>query len=221
MMKLRRQAVGAFCLFLIICVSLAVVVCLFIFAYYTTHDADMIARFTYDGRNVGPHLAAAANAGQILALNEVVIVIAVALNNYENHRTDTEYEDNLIAKVFCFQFVNSFSSLFYIAFLKGKGAFALDQCNYKKGEVEAADNNCMDELSAQLMIIFVSRLVIGNMTEVVIPWIKVRAMDARCSSCCCCCCSPRQLNPSVASACCCSSDRACCAVASSGTTRGA
>lgn len=36
----------------------------------------------------------------------------------ENHRTDTEYEDNLIAKTFMFQFVNSYASLVYIAFIK-------------------------------------------------------------------------------------------------------
>ena len=44
--------------------------------------------------------------------------IAVALNDSENHRTDTDYEDALIAKTFVFQFVNSFCSLFYIAFIK-------------------------------------------------------------------------------------------------------
>lgn len=82
--------------------------------------------------------------------------IAVRLNDAENHRTDTSYEDSLIAKTFIFQvppaptyynlptdaymvnprqasldthrpwpalillrqFVNSFASLFYIAFIK-------------------------------------------------------------------------------------------------------
>lgn len=38
----------------------------------------------------------------------------------EMHRTQTEYEDNLTLKVFIFQFMNFFSSIFYIAFFKGK-----------------------------------------------------------------------------------------------------
>jgi len=168
--KLRRQVVSCFFLFIIIMIALAVVVTLFIFAWYTTHDDATGKRFEYKGVNRGPNIAAAANAGQILLLNEVVIVIAVVLNNYENHRTDTQYEDNLIAKVFSFQFVNSFSSLFYIAFLKGKGLFKDDQCNYNKNGV--TDNNCMGELNSQLMIIFVSRLAIGNFMEVVAPWGK-------------------------------------------------
>lgn len=34
------------------------------------------------------------------------------------YSTDTQFEDALIGKTFIFQFVNSFSSLFYIAFVK-------------------------------------------------------------------------------------------------------
>ena len=50
------------------------------------------------------------NAVQIFVLNSVYKTVAIGLNNYENHRTETEYEDALICKVFLFQFVNSFSS---------------------------------------------------------------------------------------------------------------
>ena len=41
------------------------------------------------------------------------------LNDLENHRTETEHEDALIMKAFFFQFSNSYSALFYIAFVKG------------------------------------------------------------------------------------------------------
>ncbi len=36
------------------------------------------------------------------------------------HRTQTEFEDNLTFKVFIFQFINFYSSIFYIAFFKGR-----------------------------------------------------------------------------------------------------
>lgn len=38
----------------------------------------------------------------------------------EMHRTQTEFDDNLTFKVFIFQFVNYYSSIFYIAFFKGR-----------------------------------------------------------------------------------------------------
>ena len=37
----------------------------------------------------------------------------------ENHRTQTEYDDALIIKLFAFQFCNSYTSLYYIAFFRG------------------------------------------------------------------------------------------------------
>ena len=37
----------------------------------------------------------------------------------ENHRTQTQYNDSLIVKLFAFQFVNTYTSLFYIAFFRG------------------------------------------------------------------------------------------------------
>ena len=37
----------------------------------------------------------------------------------ELHRTQTEYEDSLITKLYIFQFVNFYTSIFYIAFFKG------------------------------------------------------------------------------------------------------
>ena len=43
---------------------------------------------------------------------------AEKLNRYENHRTDTEFEDALISKVFIFNFINTFMAVFAVAFIK-------------------------------------------------------------------------------------------------------
>lgn len=88
--------------------------------------------------------------------------VALKLNNKENHRTDTEYEDALIAKTFSFQFVNSFASLFYIAFVK---PFISD--------IDACVNlSCMSELQTTLGTIFLMRVTIGNVTELGIPMME-------------------------------------------------
>ena len=55
---------------------------------------------------------------QIQVLNILTAKIASILTAYENHRTDIEYEDALIAKTFIFQFVNSFAALVYVAFVR-------------------------------------------------------------------------------------------------------
>ena len=43
--------------------------------------------------------------------------IAVKMTDRENHRTATAYEDALIVKLFLFQFVNHYSSFYYLAFV--------------------------------------------------------------------------------------------------------
>lgn len=44
--------------------------------------------------------------------------VATSLNNHQNHRTDTDYEDSLVAKVFFVEIFNYNSGIFYVAFVK-------------------------------------------------------------------------------------------------------
>lgn len=46
--------------------------------------------------------------------------LAVYLTELELHRTQTEFDDSLTLKMYLFQFVNYYASIFYIAFFKGK-----------------------------------------------------------------------------------------------------
>lgn len=46
--------------------------------------------------------------------------LAVYMTELELLRTQTEFEDSLTLKIYLFQFVNYYTSIFYIAFLKGK-----------------------------------------------------------------------------------------------------
>jgi anoctamin-10/anoctamin-7 len=85
----------------------------------------------------------------------------VNLNEYENHRTDTDYEDNLIAKIFIFQLVNSFAALTYVSFIK---SFLGLNC---------IRNNCIYDASATLSTIFIIRLVTQLITEVFVRRVSI------------------------------------------------
>eukprot|EP00002_Diphylleia_rotans_P002752 TRINITY_DN1177_c0_g1_i1.p1 TRINITY_DN1177_c0_g1~~TRINITY_DN1177_c0_g1_i1.p1 ORF type:complete len:696 (+),score=177.06 TRINITY_DN1177_c0_g1_i1:52-2139(+) len=115
----------------------------------------------------GGQLSGIINAIAIIILNLVYRNIAVSITDWENHRTDTEYEDNLVAKTFMFQFVNSYISLFYIAFLKESGTIGNDSC----------EENCMKELTSQLSSILIFRQIFGQFQEILMPIIiaKVNA----------------------------------------------
>jgi anoctamin-10/anoctamin-7 len=100
-------------------------------------------------------VASILNSIQIQFCNFVFGKIAELLTERENHRTDTQYEDSLIAKLFAFQFVNSFSSFVYVAFIQTS--------------VENVEQPPMDALALNLAIIFGSRLISGNIFEVLVP----------------------------------------------------
>ena len=79
------------------------------------------------------------------------------MNDWENYETQTNYNDALYGKVFAFQFVNSFTSLYYIAFLKDNW----------EGCVE---DNCTKELSLQISVLFITFIFL-NCFEIGIPLI--------------------------------------------------
>jgi len=126
------------------------------------------------GANIGGVQLASLIASILLALqvqvfNQYFSDVALDLNNRENHRTDTEYEDALIAKTFSFQFINSYISLFYIGFLK---PFIpnIDPC---------LNLNCLEELQTTLGTIFIMRVTIGNLTELGMPMLNTHYRNAK------------------------------------------
>ncbi|XP_045519349.1 anoctamin-8-like isoform X2 [Pieris brassicae] len=86
----------------------------------------------------------------IIAVEEEAYArIARWLNDKENYRLETKYENHLIVKIALFQFVNSFMSLFYIAF------YLQD----------------MDKLKEQLAVLLITRQIIGNLKESALPYL--------------------------------------------------
>jgi len=55
----------------------------------------------------------------IMAMNKIYQKLALWITEWEMHRTKNEFEDHYTFKVFIFQFVNFYSSTFYLAFIKG------------------------------------------------------------------------------------------------------
>jgi len=85
--------------------------------------------------------------------------VSLYLNEYENHRTPTEYENSLIVKTFLFKFVNSYNSLFYIAFFK----------QYDASVGYCLNGDCLGELQAQLATIFILNFIVNNSLQIVVP----------------------------------------------------
>lgn len=110
--------------------------------------------------------AASINLIIIIILGRFYAWLAVKLTDMEYHRTDSNYEDSLTIKMYLFQFVNYYASIFYIAFFKGRHEFLF---NY----TEPCDQSgCLIELCIQLAIIMVGKQILNNVQEVLYPIVQ-------------------------------------------------
>ena len=112
----------------------------------------------------------------LLAINVMKIVynkLATWLTEWENPPTRSAYEYSFTWKMYMFQFVNTYASVFYIAFFKSghmigtpsrytriAGIYRMDGCS---------EQGCFLELCIQLLILMVGQQVIGIIMEVAIP----------------------------------------------------
>jgi len=106
------------------------------------------------------------NAVVILILNFFYSKIASWLTEWENHRTESDWERSFIIKSFLFQFVNSYISLIYTAFVKGR--FKL----FGMATTECVNGNCIGEMATLLGTIFLTNIFVGQFQETGLPWIK-------------------------------------------------
>ncbi|XP_070284254.1 anoctamin-5 [Myotis yumanensis] len=108
----------------------------------------------------------------ILILNFFYEKISAWITKMEIPRTYQEYESSLTLKMFLFQFVNFYSSCFYLAFFKGKFVGYPGKYTYLFNvwrSEECDPGGCLIELTTQLTIIMTGKQVFGNLQEAVYP----------------------------------------------------
>jgi hypothetical protein len=84
-------------------------------------------------------------------LNLVFMEIGVIFVDWENYRTNQEWESALVKKVFPVQFVNYFFTLAYIAFIKGHIGHLAGMDDYCLNNNGTRADSCMGELNKQLL----------------------------------------------------------------------
>ncbi|KAJ8950967.1 hypothetical protein NQ318_006351 [Aromia moschata] len=120
---------------------------------------------------VVPVTAALMNLVFIFVLNSIYDRLAGWLTEMELQRTQTEFDDSLALKIYMFQFVNYYSSIFYVAFFKGKFVGYPSKYNKIFGyrQEECNPGGCLMELTIQLAIIMVGNQAVNTILEMVVP----------------------------------------------------
>ncbi len=112
------------------------------------------------GYSWGGKLGSLISSIQIQLLSEFYKRVAVEINDWENYRTDTDYEYNLVLKTFLFQMFNNYSALFFQSFVL-RYTFG---CNGENG-------SCISEVRELLVSIFIVRFAATGLEDL-IPRIK-------------------------------------------------
>ncbi|KAF7663260.1 hypothetical protein LDENG_00215480 [Lucifuga dentata] len=134
------------------------------------------------GSIITPQLATSVTASCInfviiMILNLMYERVAVWITDMEIPKTHLEYENKLTVKMFLFQFVNYYSSCFYVAFFKGKFVGYPGNYTYMFGKhsnlrnEECDPGGCLIELTTQLVIVMTGKQVWGNIQEALVPWL--------------------------------------------------
>ena len=101
------------------------------------------------------------NSILIAVLDNLYKNVAIKMTAYENCRTQTEFNDSLITKLFLFGFCNTYAPIIYIAFVK---KLVGDPC---------LRDSCMGELSQSLAIIFSSKPLTAHLSAYFLPKLKL------------------------------------------------
>ncbi|OQS02077.1 anoctamin [Thraustotheca clavata] len=146
--RLKRYAITIPILLLTVLAIVIFMLVYFQVEEYVRHNVTPANGWTH-GLQYVANLPSAVYAGAVFVIDQQYGALATRLNDYENHRTEMDYTNALIAKLALFQFINNFGLLFYITFFVGN--FQL--------------------LQTTLGSLLVMRLLIGNITETFIPFL--------------------------------------------------
>jgi hypothetical protein len=128
--------------------TVRVIMALFVLLVAGTTAAQFYVRAQLDNSDLTAIYIGIVTSVIIYVYRAVYGYVAKRMTDWENYEFYTDYVWRLSFRLFCFEFISNYSSLFYIAFFKGQ----LEGCN--------ADN-CIHELNLQLLSVFSTNCVIG------------------------------------------------------------
>ncbi|KAI9325346.1 calcium-activated chloride channel-domain-containing protein [Obelidium mucronatum] len=116
----------------------------------------------------------------LLGLTSIVIMkipfgaIVEKLNEWENYRTKSQFDDALIFKTYIFDFANSYSQLIYYAFVKPNLSyyylFGMEELNEY-----CTKEQCASSVTINLFVIFIGGQIIERFQELAIPLIVAKS----------------------------------------------
>ncbi|CAF2057104.1 unnamed protein product [Rotaria magnacalcarata] len=177
----RRYRVlsGVITLSVMICIVIIFIIAIIVYRIIVSISLFQSNELRQYALSVASISGAVINLIIIMVLGRLYEIIAYKLTQWEMHRTQNDFDNHFTIKVFIFQFVNIYSSIFYIAFIKGKAigypGHYVKILNLR--QEECTQGGCLMELAIQLGIIMIGKQALSNIQEVMLP--KILALYQR------------------------------------------
>ena len=140
-----------------ICVLLVISVTAFLWGFKGEYNDETEGIGYWIGVIIGMAVSA-----QILLFNSIYTPLAKFLNEWEGHRLQQQYYNHLVIKRISFICINSFYSLFYIAFVDNRSEY----------QGEGGNEARLKALRLQLVILFLMAILYQNALEIFFPETK-------------------------------------------------
>nr|CAH8830177.1 unnamed protein product [Trichobilharzia regenti] len=172
--RVARIVAGLICVMLMVMLVLVFIVAVIIYRFLIKIPLFQNKLLRSNAEIYATLSAAVVNLILIMCLGKVYETLAYKMTHWEMHRTQSEFDNQLIFKVFLFQFVNFYSSIFYVAFFKGQMVgYPGHYISFFGLRNEACNNGgCLIELAQQLLVIMVGKQIISNCQEILIPKLR-------------------------------------------------
>jgi len=123
-------------------------------------------------------VASVLNFFQISFFANIFARISHTLTDWENYETDTLYEDSMIIKSFSFNFINTYISFFFLAFIAETLPVPNPANNPKNFPGDCGAKTCMTALATNLGIILVSGIFLNNLPKLITAYISGTDVNA-------------------------------------------
>jgi hypothetical protein len=144
--RVLRYILSLLALIFSMCISIGFVAAVSSLEWYLSLDgrSNVLVYASFDPTKI---IIAFIYALCIMFCSHYFEIIAYKLSDYENYRTDTDYQDALVNKLFAFEIVNCNAPLWYVGFVKGFVGFSC----YR--------DSCLGDLATTVVTIFLTNLL--------------------------------------------------------------
>ncbi|CAL4063773.1 unnamed protein product, partial [Meganyctiphanes norvegica] len=172
--RIKRIAAGVGIIFIMMSLVFIFIVAVIIYRVLVSIPLFQSEALRSQAQAISSLSGAVVNFIIIMCMGRVYEKLAWKLTAWEMHRTQTEFEDSFTIKVFIFQFVNFYSSIFYIAFFKGRFVGYPGHYHLILGlrNEDCSAGGCLIELAQQLGVIMIGKQVVNNAQEILVPKMK-------------------------------------------------